>query len=586
MDIKQYITPLLRWWWLLVVATLVAATSSYLAVRQQPPIYQAYATLMIGRLIQDPNPNSGEFYLVQQLAATYAEIGNREPVRQKVMEALGLSFLPSTSVSALPNSSMISIAVTDTDPKRARAVANELARQLILTSPTGSNPEDQTRQQFVNEQLDQLQSQIKDTNAEIEKLQQQLGDLNSARQISDMQTQINAQQQKLTTMQSNYASLLSTTQSGATNTLSIIEAAGLPRTPIGPNKKMTVALASAIGLTLAALAAYLIEFLDRGIKTTEQISRLVQFPVIGYIGNAGRSGWNHVIENPRSLISEEFRSLRTNLEFSGVDKPLKTILITSPDAGDGKTLVAANLALILSQTEKKVILVDCDLRKPDVHRALGIKSRPGLAEVFREQLSVSDAIHNVDDQQLSVIPAGSVPPNPAELLGSKRMKQILGTLSEIYDIVILDCAPLRTTDALVLSAQVDGVVMVTRYAHTTENAIQAAAEQLKRANTRIVGVILNRIPSTSSLAYRYHTIRYYGRAEESQAISTDTVIKRLNARKIIPNLISIIKKTFQRKRKDVELDLTADDYLFTNIFSSQEQESVNTTNPSDKMKRD
>ena len=130
MDIKQYITPLLRWWWLIVVATMVAAGASYMVVRRQPPIYQAQATLMIGRMIQDPNPNSGEFYLVQQLAAAYADIGNREPVKNKTMEALGLSWLPATWVSALPNSSLIGIYVSDTDPRRAQAVANELANQL------------------------------------------------------------------------------------------------------------------------------------------------------------------------------------------------------------------------------------------------------------------------------------------------------------------------------------------------------------------------------------------------------------------------------------------------------------------------
>ncbi len=569
MDLKPYITPLLRWWWLLVLATLVAAGSSFLVVRRQPPIYQAHATLMIGRMIQDPNPNSGEFYLVQQLASTYADIGNREPLKNKTMEALGLSFLPATWVSALPNSSLIAIAVTDTDARRAQAVANELANQLVLSSPTGANSENQTRQQFINEQLDQLQSQIKDTNAEIEKLQQQLGDLHSARQIADMQTQIAAQQQKLTTLQSNYASLLATTQSGAINTLSVIEPAGLPTSPIGPKKSMTILIAAAIGFVFAAGAAFLIEFLDRTLKTAAQINRLVQLPVIGYIGNVGRSGWKHVTENPRSLVSEAFRALRTNLEFLGVDKPMKTILVTSPDAGDGKTLVAANLALILSQTEKKVVLLDCDLRKPDIHRALGINSRPGLSEVFREHSPVADAIRNMkeNDQNLAVIPAGSVPPNPAELLGSKRMKQILETLSEIYDMIIVDCAPLRTTDALVLSAQVDGIVLVTRYARTTENAIRLVVEQLKRANTRILGVILNKIPQSDSPAYHYYPKAYYGRADENGSGKPDRTNGHAKSLRPFP---SLFKNPSLKKRKNAEVDLLADDYLFTPAFTDRE----------------
>jgi non-specific protein-tyrosine kinase len=474
---------------------------------------------------------------------------------------------------------LIGIAVTDTDARRAQAVANELANQLILTSPTGSNSEDQTRQQFVNDQLDQLQSQIKDTNAEIAKLQQQLGDLNSARQIADMQTQITAQQQKLTALQSNYASLLATTQSGAINTLSVIEPAGLPITPIGPNKIMTVALASAIGLVLSSLAAYGIEFLDRTLKTADQINRLVQLPVLGYIGNVERSGWKQVTENPRSLISEAFRALRTNLEFLGVDEPLKTILITSPDVGDGKTMIAANLALVLSQTEKKVILVDCDLRNPNIHHALGIKSKPGLLEIFREHSPIVDVIQKLDGHNLDVIPAGNIPPNPTELLSSKRMKQILSTLSEIYDVVIMDCAPLITTDALVLSSQVNGVVLVTRYAHTMENAIQNVAEQLKRANARIVGVILNRIPRSNTLAHRYYASGYAG---ENRTTKVDQLNVHLTEGKFVPSGISKIKKLFHRKRKDAEINLITEDYLFTRVFSSRELKD--TINPSDEIK--
>jgi cellulose biosynthesis protein BcsQ len=164
------------------------------------------------------------------------------------------------------------------------------------------------------------------------------------------------------------------------------------------------------------------------------------------------------------------------------------------------------------------------------------------------------------------------------------MKQILGALSEIYDVIIIDCAPLMTTDALVLSAQVDGVVLVTRYAHTTENAIQTVAEQLKRANTRIVGVILNRISRSNALAYRYYARGYYGRAEENQAVKTGRSNRHLNEGKFIPNLISIIKNPFHRKRKDAESEIISEDYLFTRVFSSRESE--NTINPSEEMKDD
>jgi capsular exopolysaccharide synthesis family protein len=507
MDLKQYIMPLLRWWWLLVAATLVAAGASYNAVRQQSPIYQAHATLMIGRMIQDPNPNSGEFYLVQQLAAAYADIGNREPVKYKTMEALGISYLPATRVSALPNSSLIAISVTDTDPKRAQVVANELANQLILTSPTSSNSEDRTRQQFVNDQLDKLQSQIQETNAEIEKLQQQLGDLNSARQIADMQTQITAQQQKLTTLQANYASLLGTTQSGATNTLSLIEPAGLPITPIGPNKLMTVALASAIGLALSSLAAYVIEALDDSLKSTEEINRLIKAPILGYIGEIPQNNrMTYVVEEPRSPVSDAFRLLRTNLEFLGIKNPLQVILITSPDVEDGKSIIASNLAASIAQSpNKRVILIDADLRKPTLHTGLAVvENRNGLSEICLGTVNIQDAMISWGYGELKFIPAGVVPPNPVELLSSDKFSQAIDEMKAYADVIIIDSPPIFLADTLVLSGKVDGVLIVLRPGYTRKKSVVRMLDHFQKTGVNLTGVVLNRVAKSESYYSGYY----------------------------------------------------------------------------------
>jgi non-specific protein-tyrosine kinase len=582
MKLSTFITPLLKWWWLIIISAVLAAVPAYLITRPQPPVYMARTTLIVGRAISDPNPSGNEFSLAQQLAQAYASLVTREPIRAATIKALGMQQLPTYSAQAVPNSTFIEIMVNDIDPARAQVVANELANQLIKQSPTSPERQVQERNQFIAEQLDTLQQDILKTQEDIADKRQTLANTSSALQISEISDEIQGLETKLSLLSTNFATLLSSTQSGAINTLSVIEPASLPTRPIGPNKPLIILLAAAGGFIFATGAAFLIEFLDRTLRTTEQVNRVVQLPVIGYIGNVGRSGWKHVTENPRSLVSEAFRSLRTNLEFSGVDEPMKTVLITSPNAGDGKTLVAANLAMILSQTEKKVILLDCDLRKPDVHRALGIKSRPGLAEVFREHSPILEAIQTVTDQNLAVITAGSVPPNPAELLGSKRMKQILDTLSEIYDTIIIDCAPMMTTDALVLSTQVDGVILVTRYAHTTESTLQAVTDQFKRANTKIVGVILNRVPRNNSLVNNYYPNGYYGRADDTKPLKTGGFKRRLKVGKFIPNLISIIKKPFQKRNKMAEVDLMTDDYLFTKVFSSQEPE--NTAKPSDQRK--
>lgn len=568
MKLTQYLAPIIKWWWLVILSTAMAAVPAYVIMRPKPPVYMARTTLIVGRAISDPNPNGAEFSLAQQLAQAYAGIAMRQPVYDATMKALGLKQLPVYKAQEVPNSPFIEILVTDTDPKRAQIVADELANQLILTSPTPSQQKEQDQIQFINQQLDNLKIEINNTQNDIATKQQALANTTSAIQISQLNDDIQGLETKLTLLQTNYATLVSNTQQGAINTLSVIEPASVPTQPIGPKKLLIVLLAAVGGFIFSTGAAYLIEFLDRSLKTSDQVSKLVQLPVIGYIGNAGRKGGTHAIDNPRSPISEAFRSLRANLEFSGVDQPLKTIVITSPDASDGKTLVAINLAVTLSQTEKKVILLDCDLRRANVHQVLGLNPKPGLSEVFREHSNLLDAVQYVKGQNLAVITAGSIPPNPAELLDSNRMKQILGALSEIYDVIIMDCAPLMTTDALTLSAKVDGVVLVTRYAHTTENALKAVIDQLKRANARVVGVVLNRITRSNGLAYRYYASGYYsGTAENPETVEkTD---ERLNKVNFIPG-VSILKKYLRKRRKETQIDLISDDYLFDRITPGQE----------------
>lgn len=522
MELKRYLLPLRRWWWLLLGATLIAAVSSFLATLRQPPIYQALTTLMIGQVITNPNPTTAEFNLSQQLAANYAEIANREPVRIATMQALGLNFLPDYRATALPDGQFIEITVTDTIPERAQAVANELARQLILRSPTGSQSESQARQEFIKKQLDNLQVQITNTEDEIVRLRDELATMDSARQISDTQLQINALDAKLRDLQTTYADLLANSQSGAVNTITVIEEASRPTRPIGPNKMLTILLSSGIGFALAAAAAYLLDYLDDTVKTPEDVERVTKAPILGYLTELDieENGNLYVADNPRHPIVEEYRSLRTNLEFAGVDQPLKTLFVSSAGVQDGKSSVAANLAVIMAQAEKKVILVDADLRRPNIHNIFGFLNDYGLSDVFRGKLRIEEAAKEWNDGMVSVITAGTPPPNPAELLGSKRMTEILQYLQSQADLVILDGPPFIVADAPVLASRVDGVLLVVRPDFTQLPALENMVEQIERAGARIVGVALNRLPLKSAM--RYTGNRYYASYyQDDGELSTD-----------------------------------------------------------------
>src|SRR5688572_12836404 len=463
MELNKYIFPLRKWWWLVAASTLIAAIFSSLSVLRQPAIYQARTTLMIGTTITNPNPSSNELFLGQQLAAAYADLANREIVRNATKNALGMNQLPEYIAQALPNTQLIAITVNDIDPKRAQTVANELAAQLILLSPISVQSKEPGRQEFVHQLLNNLEAQIKETEAEIEKLQEELANTFSAQRINDQQEQIFSLQSKLNTMQNNYGLMLSNTQQGAINTLTIIAPAEVPSKPVGPMKGLTILLAAAVGFVLAACEAYLLEYLDDTLKSPDVVARLFSAPIIGHIFEQA-DGMNenrlYDADNSNHPLTEPFRALRTLIDFAERDQPLKTILVTSPDIGDGKTSVAVNLALSIAQRDKKVFLLDADLRKPKIHELFNLANDKGLAD-----LVVDSRIRFKEVRKVSVLTAGKTPPDPAELLSSEKMDLFLSKLEEVADVVIIDGPPFFVADAMILASKVDGVLVVVRPGH-------------------------------------------------------------------------------------------------------------------------
>lgn len=551
MNIKYYLTPLIRYWWLLLSAALVAAICSFIVVAQQPPIYQTRTSLIIGRAVYEANPSSQDLWLTTQLSSYYAEIGRRADVQDATMKALGLSGMPEYTVQPLPNSQLLEIIVTDSDPLRAQAVADELARQLVNRSPINQT-EDQDRQKFINDQIKYLEVKIKETLDEITQAELNLMELTSARQISEAQAQIEALQTKLSQLQQNYATLISNTQQGAVNTLTVIETAALPTRPIGPQKALTVGLAALVAVVIATGAAYLLEYLDDTFKSSYDVTHVLNVPVIGQISEiqsikaenpAGPAPKRlpllkalqslilnrrmvpdvspevmegvYIAGNPRSLIAESFRSLRINLDFEGINQPVRTILISSPEPAEGKTSIATNLAVVMAQGGRRVIIIDADLRKPAVHKSFNLSNQIGLSDVLLEQMHLHEVIRPWEEKNVSVITSGNLPPNPVDLLSSPKFSGILEQLKQWTDIIIIDGPPMVLPDSIALSTKVDAVLVVVRHGYTRKEFARTGLDQLKRVGARIVGVVLNRIPRSG---VRYGPEGYYGYYEgESKA---------------------------------------------------------------------
>jgi capsular exopolysaccharide synthesis family protein len=318
-------------------------------------------------------------------------------------------------------------------------------------------------------------------------------------------------QQIYSTLLSNYEAVRLARLQNTPNIVSV-ERAVAPALPILPQPIRNAILGGIVGLVIAGSLAFVIEYLDDTLKTPADISLHLGLPVVGYVfsesGLEKTEGLPFVAANPRSPVAETFRTLRTNLEFASVDKPLKTILVSSPGPGEGKTTVSTNLAAAMAQANKRVILLEGDLRRPRLHKAMGMSNQVGLSEVFRGQMDIRDVARYSKVKDLAVITSGSLPPNPAELLGSTRMKQILARLEESASVVIIDSPPFVVTDSTVLAAKVDGVLLVIQPGKTHAEAAKAMLTQLERAGARVIGVVLNRVPRKGRSYYGGYYYNY------------------------------------------------------------------------------
>jgi capsular exopolysaccharide synthesis family protein len=310
----------------------------------------------------------------------------------------------------------------------------------------------------------------------------------------------------------------------------IVDAAAVPAAPARPNKRLNIILGLLLGLGSGIGLAFLIESLDTTVSSPEEAESAAALPSLGVIPLTARApvrkllarssettpadDETHMIAHfrPRSQSAEAYRALRTSLLLSGSGTPPKTIVITSPLPQEGKTSTALNSAVVLTQMGARVLLVDCDLRRPSIHRALGMPNRTGLSTLLATGKGFEDII--LKSQQIAnlwAVPAGPPPPQPAELLSTKFFQDCLAKWKEAYDHVIIDTPPvLSVTDAVVLSVYADSVVLVVRSDVTTKNALRQARDLLLQVNARLTGTLLNGVDLTSPGSYYYYYSYGYG----------------------------------------------------------------------------
>jgi capsular exopolysaccharide synthesis family protein len=320
------------------------------------------------------------------------------------------------------------------------------------------------------------------------------------------------------------------------NNLRIIEAAQVPGSPVSPRRMFSIMVAFLLSTGVALGLAFFLEYLDNTIKTVEDVSRYAQLPALSVIpavaGSAARKlgakgkralaastgnssqeiGNTQLVSlDTRSSAAEAYRVLRTSVLLSAAGQPPKTVLVTSGQPGEGKTTTAINTAISLSQLGASVLIIDCDLRRPTTHKVLGVDHIQGLSTYLsRSDVSLDEVIQKLTIANLSLLPCGPIPPNPAELIISDRMKDMLKELSERYDHIIIDSPPLiNVTDPVILSTMVDGVILVVHGGKSTRDLVRRARQELSTVGAKIFGVVLNNVDLRREGYDNYYYHRYY-----------------------------------------------------------------------------
>ena len=517
MNLKQTFLAIWKWWWLLLLSTGLAAFFSWLATVTLQPSYTAKTALMVGQVINTQNPTNTDIETPTRLAQTYLQFVRRQLILQAVIETLGLpmrweQLAQQINASIIGGTQLFEISVIDSDPQRAKAIADEIARQLIALSPSSEKDIAQIRLNTIK-QLNDLQINIDQGKAEIEKLERQLPNETSARVINDINTRIAAKQTQITAAQTNYAQLLNFL-GGGTNVLRVVEPATVPTTPISSQRTQTILLGALVGLVLSIAGALLLEYLDDTVKNSDDVRRIAELPTLGTVfrmTNVNQPSDRLVsISQPKSPIAESYRALRANLQFSGFKQSSSALIVTSATPGEGKTTTSANLAIIMAQGNKRVILVDADLHRPTLHKIFGVPNKVGFTSlVLDEALTLDEALQQTDLPNLRLLTCGPLPPSPADFLNSEEVAAIIERLRQSADLVIFDTPPvLAVTDAIILAARLQSTIIVIDSGRTRSDMVRSEVEKLQSGGAKIIGVVLNKLDEKNIAGGSYYYYAY------------------------------------------------------------------------------
>lgn len=516
-ELHRLINIVLRRWWLLVGLIAVGGAAGYMISQRQTAVYEATATVLVGDITKTSNLSREDIQMSALFAQTYADLAIRQPVMQGVVEMLDLNqswedLRKQVLVSSIDDSQLIEIKAEANSPEMARRIADEIAKQLILIGPSNiPERDDNFVQGFIRQQMEDTQLRILEGQTRIKEIESAMEGKVSPSKMLELQTEKANLERLVADQVLNFVELSNlSAQDRSPNSLSIVETAYADVDPIRPRANLNILLGAGLGLLLAMGVTFLWEYIDDAIKNTDDLSAYEKLNLLGSVGRIRGQRYSEKMVThwePSSPTAEAYRMIRNKIRFGAGSSQARSIVVTSSEPEEGKSITAANLSIIMAQAGIKTVLVDADLRNPVLHQALNVKLKSGLADIISVQgANITDCLKPTSIDNLRVITSGESAENELEQLNSDRIAAVLKALEPYSEVVIIDSPPaLLTADAMILSNQADGVIVVTRAGKTRRKALRQTLVDLQEANANIIGCIFNHPEKDTSIAvYKRH----------------------------------------------------------------------------------
>lgn len=523
LELRDYLAVLRRRKLIIILTTIAVVLVALAYSLLQTPVYRASAEVLLDERASDAilNPdqqtNSADR---QSRVQTEIEVMRSRLVRDAVRDELG--YTPTVTIATKGETSVVSISATDTEPERAAREANAYATTFIDVRREANIADLTEAAEVLEGQLTEIDTQISDRESVVADLQAEINAAPDDLTRAPLQTErdaaqatLESQRVSLATQRNEYSSQLGELRLAVNTTRigggQVVSQAVAPGSPFAPDPVRNASVALVLGLLLGAGLAFLREYLDDTVRTKDDLDTLTGgLEVLGLIPLV--EGWkDHArpqlvsVSAPTSPAAEAYRGLRTSLQFMGIDRDIRLVQLTSASASEGKTTTLSNLGVALARAGNRVIMVDCDLRRPRLHQFFGLDNSVGFTTAILGEIDISDAIIDIPDvPRLSVVASGPPPPNPSELLSTRAASSMIGSLVEHADYVLIDCPPLLpVSDAVIIAGTADATVLITSVDSTTKRNLSRAMEVLRQVDAPLIGAVLNGLDESAAYAYSY-----------------------------------------------------------------------------------